>query len=72
MSEKLHQDELNFKESPATSMPEKVEPAFDCSYCEDVGACSYCDRGKEYAKQYKDLDIWNKIKKAGKKPKRAA
>ena len=38
--------------------PEAVEPELekiDCQYCEDVGPCMYCDRGRTEAVEMKKL-----------------
>lgn len=70
MAEQLKQDnfeEALFKEPDESD--KKVKPIVEqeflkCSYCQDVGTCSYCNRGREVAsKMPKPSFSFRKIRK---------
>jgi hypothetical protein len=47
-------ENLNFKIIDSQKKPEKplVLEQMDCQYCQDVGLCSFCERGQEEIKIY--------------------
>ena len=42
--------------------PEPERETITCPYCEDVGVCSFCKRGKEAASKLPPTNIFKKLR----------